>query len=158
LVQVIWNCQHRSAAQLCKKAKETEMAIVVTNAVVTIGGVDLSSHITKVTLSTSVNELEVTTFGQTAKRRVGGLKDSSVKIDFNQDFTAAAVEATLYPLIGSTTAVVVKPNGSAASATNPSYTFNALCVEWMPLDAQVGELASASITWPVDGLITKATA
>jgi hypothetical protein len=134
------------------------MAIVVTNAVVTIGGVDLSSHITKVTLSTSVNELEVTTFGQTAKRRVGGLKDSSVKIDFNQDFTAAAVEATLYPLIGSTTAVVVKPNGTAASATNPSYTFNALCVEWMPLDAQVGELASASITWPVDGLITKATA
>jgi hypothetical protein len=86
------------------------------------------------------------------------LKDSSVKIDFNQDFTAAAVEATLYPLIGSTTAVVLKPNGTAASATNPSYTFNALCVEWMPLDAQVGELASASITWPVDGLITKATA
>ena len=134
------------------------MAIVVTNAVVSIGGVDLSSHITKVTLSTSVNELEVTTFGSTAKRRVGGLKDSSVKIDFNQDFSSATCEATLYPLLGSTTQIVVKPNGTAVSATNPSYTFNALCVEWVPLDAQVGELATASITWPVDGLITKATA
>jgi hypothetical protein len=134
------------------------MAIVVTNAVVSIGGVDLSSHITKVTLSTSINELETTTFGQTAKRRVGGLKDSTVAIDFNQDFAAAAVEATLYPLVGSTTAVVVKPNGTAVSATNPSYTFNVLVTEWMPLDAQVGELASASVTFPVDGLITKATA
>jgi hypothetical protein len=134
------------------------MAIVVTNAVVSIGGVDLSSHITKVTLSTSVNELETTTFGQTAKRRVGGLKDSTVAIDFNQDFAAAAVEATLYPLVGSTTAVVVKPNGTAVSSTNPSYTFNVLVTEWMPLDAQVGELASASVTFPVDGLVTKATA
>jgi len=134
------------------------MAIVVTNAVVTIGGVDLSSHITKVTLSTSVNELETTTFGNTAKRRVAGLKDSTVAIDFNQDFAASAVEATLYPLVGSTTAVVVKPNGTAASSTNPSYTFNALITEWMPLDAQVGELATASVTFPVDGTITKATA
>lgn len=134
------------------------MAIVVTNAVVTIGGVDLSSHITKVTLSTSVNELETTTFGNTAKRRVAGLRDSTVAIDFNQDFTAAAVEATLYPLVGSTTSIVVKPNGTTASATNPSYTFNALITEWMPLDAQVGELATASVTFPVDGTITKATA
>ena len=134
------------------------MAIVVTNAQVSIGGVDLSSHITKVTLSTSVNELETTTFGNTAKRRVAGLKDSTVAIDFNQDFASATVEQTLYPLVGSTTQIVVKPNGTTASATNPSYTFNALITEWMPLDAQVGELATASVTFPVDGLITKATA
>jgi hypothetical protein len=134
------------------------MAIVVTNAVVTIGAVDLSSHITKVTLSTSVNELETTTFGSTAKRRVAGLRDSTVAIDFNQDFAAAQVEATLYPLVGSTAQIVVKPNGTATSATNPSYTFNALITEWMPLDAQVGELATASVTFPIDGNITKATA
>lgn len=134
------------------------MAIVVTNANVTIGGVDLSSHITKVTLSTSRAEIETTTFGNTAKRRVAGLADSSVAIDFNQDFAAAQVEATLYPLIGSTAAVVVRPNGTATGTANPSYSFNALVTEWMPLDAQVGELATASITWPIDGTIAKATA
>lgn len=133
------------------------MAIVITNANVTIGGVDLSSHITKVTLSTSRAELDTTTFGNTSKRRIAGLADSSVAFDFNQDFTAAAVEATIYPLLGSTAAVVVKPNGTAVGTANPSYSFNVLCTEWMPLDAQVGELASASITWPVDGDITKAT-
>ena len=134
------------------------MAIVITNANVSIGGVDLSSHITKVTLSTKRDEIETTTFGNTAKRRVAGLADSSVAIDFNQDFAAASVETTLYPLIGGTSTVIVKPNGTATGTANPSYTVNARITEWMPLDAQVGELAAASITWPIDGTIAKATA
>ena len=134
------------------------MALVVTNANVSIGGVDLSSHITKVTLSSSRAEIETTTFGNTAKRRVAGLADNSVSIDFNQDFAAATVEATLYPLLGSTAQVIIKPNGTATGTANPSYTFSALVTEWMPLDAQVGELAAASITWPIDGTIAKATA
>lgn len=134
------------------------MAIVITNANVSIGGVDLSSHITKVTLSTTRAEVETTTMGNTAKRRVAGLIDNSVSIDFNQDFSAAAVEASIYPLLGSTAAVIIKPNGTATGTANPSYTFNALVTEWMPLDAQVGELASASISWPIDGTIAKATA
>jgi hypothetical protein len=134
------------------------MAIVITNANVSIGGVDLSSHITKVTLSTKRAEIETTTFGNSAKRRVAGLQDNSVSIDFNQDFAAATVEATLYPLLSSTATVVVKPNGTATGTANPSYTFNALVTEWMPLDAQVGDLASASISWPIDGTITKAMA
>jgi hypothetical protein len=134
------------------------MAIVITNANVSVGGVDLSSHITKVTLSTTRAEIETTTFGNTAVRRVAGLADSSVAIDFNQDFAASSVETTLYPLIGSTATVIVKPNGTATGTANPSYTFSALVTEWMPLDAQVGELASASITWPIDGTIAKATA
>ena len=134
------------------------MAIVITNANVSIGGVDLSSHITKVTLSTKRDEIETTTFGNTAKRRVAGLADSSVAIDFNQDFAAATVEATLYPLVGSTAAVVVKPNGTATGTANPAYSFSALITEWMPLDATVGELSSASVTFPIDGTITKATA
>jgi hypothetical protein len=134
------------------------MAIVITNANVSIGGVDLSSHITKVTLSTTRAEIETTTFGNTAVRRVAGLADSSVAIDFNQDFAAATVEATLYPLIGSTAAVVIKPNGTATGTANPAYSFSALITEWMPLDAAVGELASASVTFPIDGTIAKATA
>jgi len=134
------------------------MPIIVTNAQVTIGGVDLSSHITKVTLSTTRAEVETTTFGNTAKRRIAGLADNSVAIDFNQDFAAASVEATLYPLVGSTAAVVVKPNGTATGTANPAYSFSALITEWMPLDAQVGELAQASVTFPIDGTIAKATA
>lgn len=133
-------------------------ATVITNASITIGGVDLSSAVKKVTLSTSRNEIETTTFGNTAKRRVAGLADSKISIDFNQDFSASSVEATIYALLGTTATVVVKAVSSTVSTTNPSWSASVLVTEWMPLDAQVGELASASITWPIDGAITKATA
>lgn len=132
-------------------------ATVITNANITVGGVDLSSAVKKVTISTSRAEIETTTFGNTAKRRVAGLADSKISIDFNQDFAASSVEATIYALLGTTATVVIKPTSATVSATNPSFSASVLVTEWMPLDAQVGELASANITWPVDGAITKAT-
>ena len=46
---------------------------------------------------------------------------------------------------------------AAVSATNPSYTFSVLVSEWTPLNGGVGELATASVTWPISGAITKAT-
>ena len=52
----------------------------------------------------------------------------------------------------------VKPNGTATGTANPSYTFDVLVTEWTPLDAQVGDLSTASVSWPVSGAITKATA
>ena len=134
------------------------MAQVITNAAVTIGGVDLSQHITKVTLSTTRAEIETTTFGNTAKRRVAGLADNSASFDFNNDYIGATVESTLYPLLGSTAQVQVSPNGTSTGTANPKYTFNVLVTEWTPLDAQVGELTTASITWPIDGTVAKATA
>ena len=133
------------------------MAQVITNANITVGGVDLSSSVKKVTISRSKAEVDVTTFGNTGKRRIAGLEDSKISIDFFQDFADSSVEATLYSLLGTTATVVIKPVSSTVTTTNPSWTASVLVTDWMPLDAQVGETASASITWPVDGVVTKAT-
>ena len=85
--------------------------------------------------------------------------DNSVALEFRQDYAASSVEATIYPLVGAApTAVVVKPNGATTSATNPAYSFNALVSEWTPLNGAVGELATASVTWTIDGAISKAVA
>ena len=133
--------------------------IVLTNAQITINAVDLSDHIASVTLSTSNDVIETTGFSSTAARtRVAGLQDNSVTIEFFQDFATSLVEQTIYPLLGTTTSVVVLPTSSAASATNPSYTFTALVSEWQPLSGAVGELSTASVTWPISGAITKAVA
>jgi len=129
--------------------------IVLTDVVVTINSVDLSDHIASVTLSTSADAVETTAFGQDSRTRIGGLKDNSVTFDFHQDFAATEVEATIYPLIGTVTAVTVKPTSGAVDAANPEYQFNTLVTEWTPLNGAVGELATASVTWPVDGSITK---
>ena len=131
--------------------------IVLTNAFVTINAVNLSDHISSVTLSTTEDIVETTAFGSSARTRVAGLLDNSITLEFHQDYAATNVEATIYPLIGAaSTAVVVKPNGSTTSATNPAYTFNALVSEWTPLNGAIGELATASVTWSIDGAITKA--
>lgn len=133
--------------------------LVLTNAFVTINGVNLSDHIASITLTTTDDVIETTAFGTTARTRVGGLADNSVALEFHQDYAASSVEATINgttSLVGTTTAVVVKPNGGTTGSDNPSYSFNALVSEWTPLNGAVGELATASVTWPIDGNITKA--
>ena len=133
--------------------------LVLTNAYITVNGVNLSDHIASVTLTTNRDVVETTAFSSTAARtRIGGLADNSVTPEFHQDYATSSVEATIYPLLGSTTSVVVKPNGATTATDNPSYTFSALVSEWTPLNGAVGELATASVTWSIDGAITKATA
>ena len=133
--------------------------IVLTNAYVTVNSVDVSDHVASVTLNSSIDVVETTAFSSTAARtRIGGLADNSITLEFHQDYASGSIEATVYPLLGSTTTVVVKPNGSSTSATNPSYTSTVLVSEWTPLNGAVGELATASVTWPVSGAITKTTA
>jgi hypothetical protein len=131
--------------------------LVLTNAKVTINSVNLSDHIASITLSTSSDVVDTTGFSSTAARaRVAGLADNSVTLEFHQDYATSNVEATVYPLIGTTTTVVVTPVDTTVSGTNPSYTFTALVAEWQPLSGAVGELATASVTWPISGAITKA--
>ena len=130
--------------------------LVLTNSNVTLGGTDVSAYVASITLSISVNEVETTSFGTGAVTRVGGLQDNSVTLDMHQDFSA--IEGLVYPLIGSTTSLVIKPNGTAVGTANPSYTMTPLVTEWTPVNGAVGELATASITWPISGTVTKAVA
>jgi len=132
--------------------------IVLTNALVTVNAVDLSDLVASITLNSSVDSVETTGFSSTGTRtRVGGLTDNSISLEFRQDYASGEVEATIYPLIGTVTAVTVKPVNSATSASNPLYSMNCLVAEWTPLNGAVGELATASVTWPVSGAITKTT-
>ena len=130
---------------------------MLSNASITINSVDLSSYVTSVTLSQSADNLEDTAMGDTSRSYIGGLKSGSVDIEFNADFAASKTEATIFPLVGTSTAVVVKPVAASVSATNPSYSFNAVVTEWDTLNGSVGEIATHSISWPITGAITKAT-
>lgn len=131
---------------------------VATDYDITIGGTDFSTSLAAVTLDVSADEQETTAFGATFRSRIGGLKDASVSLDFHQDFGAASVDATLFPLIGGTAAIVIKPTSASASATNPSYTFTALVTQYQPFASNVGDLATLSVTWPVTGAVTRGTA
>jgi hypothetical protein len=133
--------------------------IVLTNAFISVGGVDLSDLVASVTLNETFDVVETSAFSSTAtKTRVAGLEDNSITLEFHQDYATSEVEQTIYPLLGTAAAVIVKPNGSVTGAFNPSYTCSAIISEWTPINGSVGELATASVTWPVTGAITKAVA
>jgi hypothetical protein len=131
--------------------------LVLTNAFISVGGVDLSDLVASVTLNSTFDVVETTAFSSTAaKTRLAGLADNSISLEFHQDYATGEVEQTIYPLLGTVATVIVKPNGASTSAFNPSYTCSAVIAEWTPLNGAVGELASASVSWPVTGAITKA--
>lgn len=125
---------------------------------VTVGTTVLSSSIASVTLDITTDEVETTAFGSTYRTRIGGLKDASVSLDFHQDFGAGSVDALLFPLMGSTVAVKIAPTSGTITATNPEYQFTALVTQYQPFAGAVGDLATLSVTWPVSGEITRATA
>ena len=132
--------------------------IVLTNASVVFGtSDDLSDHIASITLNTSYDIVETTSFGSNAKTRIAGLADNSVTLEFHQDFASGSVESNIYPLLGTAITIKVKPVATTTAATNPQYAFSALIAEWTPLSGSVGELATASVTWPISGAITKTT-
>jgi len=131
--------------------------LVLTNASVTFASTDISSFVSSVTLSTSLDVVDTTSFGNTARTRVAGLADNQITVEFFQDFASGQLESVVFTTIGTSVAMVIKPVSGSTTATNPQYSFNALVVEWQPISAAVGELATASVTWPISGAITKAT-
>lgn len=130
---------------------------VLTDASLIVNSVDLSTYVTSITLSQSADSVEDTSMGDTARTYVGGLTTGTLDVSFNQDFAAAKTEATIYPLLGTSTTCVVKATSGSVSATNPTYTFSALVTEWTTLEGSVGDLVTASISWPITGAIVKAT-
>jgi hypothetical protein len=125
---------------------------------VTVGTHVLSTSVASVTLDITTDEVETTAFGSTYRTRIGGLKDASVSLDFHQDFAAGAIDAILFPLMGSTVAVKIAPTSGTVTATNPEYRFDALVTQYQPFAGSVGDLATLSITWPVSGEVVRGTA
>jgi predicted secreted protein len=124
---------------------------------VSVAGVSLSTSLNSVELTLEADDLETTAFGNDWRTKISGLKSGSVTLNFMQDFGAAAVDATLYPLFGTQATVVIKPTSGSVSATNPSYTFLANVVQYSPFASSVGDIATLSVSWPTAGSVVRGT-
>ena len=134
------------------------MAVFMNNGcVVTVNAVDLSDHVTSVTLNRSFDELEVTAMGDTGHKFVKGLEASSVTIDFLNDTATGEVLQTLQAAWGTNVTVTLKTTSAATSATNPLYTFTALVNNTTDINGAVGDLSTQSVTWNVSGTVVVTT-
>ena len=131
----------------------------------------IGEYIASVTINTPEDVVETTAFGPVgARTRTSGLKDHSIALEFHNDFASGAMEQVIAGIgIGQLANIIIKPTSSAVSATNPAYKADnsgsgaskagqVLVAEWTPLNGAVGELSTVSVTWPVSGQITRATA
>jgi hypothetical protein len=132
-------------------------ALHFNDAKVTVNSTDLSTYVKSVTLNAEVAELDTTTMGSGSVTRIGGLKDGSLQIEFVQDFASGAVDATLWPLLGTVVNFTVKATSAATGSTNPEYRGSVLITQHTPVGNGVGELATLSVQWPTSGAVTRHT-
>ena len=134
------------------------MAVFLNNQVgVKFNTVDLSDHVTAVTINRAFDELEVTAMGDGGHKFVKGLEASSLTIDFLNDTASANVLATLQAAWGTSVTVTLKQTSAATSATNPLYTMTCLVNNTTDINGAVGDLGTQSVTWTVNGTVAITT-
>jgi hypothetical protein len=135
------------------------MAVFLNNGVVlTINSVDLSDHVTAVTINRSFDELEVTAMGDSGHKFVKGLEASSITIDLLNDTATSEVLQTLQAVWGTNTTITVKQTNAVVSATNPLYTMTCLINNTTDINGSVADIAMQSLTFNVSGTIAVTTA
>jgi len=134
------------------------MAVFLNNGVVlTVNSVDLSDHVTAVTINRAFDELEVTAMGDSGHKFVKGLEASSVTIDFLNDTASSEVLQTLQAVWGTSTTITMKQTSAATSATNPLYTMTCLINGTTDINGSVADLSMQSVTFNVNGTIAITT-
>jgi hypothetical protein len=120
---------------------------VLTDAFLSVNSVTLSDHVQKLTVETTRDDVDVTAMGASYKQYLGGLGDANVKVDFYNDFAAASVHATLYPLATTNTPfpVLCRPTSAVVSTTNPAFWLSCLMFGYTPLDGKVGDASTFSV-------------
>lgn len=132
--------------------------IILTDCSITVNSVAVSSLSNSITLTYEKDSVEVTAFGDAGHKFTGGLQNNTCDIQLFQDFATSQTEATIYPLVGTPTTVVIKPTSSAVGATNPSYTLtDTMLVSHTPVAGAVGEVAMTSLSF-TGGTLVKAVA
>jgi 2-keto-3-deoxy-6-phosphogluconate aldolase len=132
---------------------------VVINPKVTINGTNVSPSIAAASLELTSADIDVTSFGSNGWTEIiGGLKSGTVSLDFHSGYAAGEINTVLNPLVGTIATVVINPNGTVTSSTNPAWTALVHVNTVSPVAGAVGDLATFSVSYPTSGSVTFATA
>lgn len=135
------------------------MAVFLNNKVgLKINNVDLSDHVTSITLNQAFDELEVTAMGDTSHKFVKGLESATITVSFLNDQASANVLATLSAAYGTTVAwKAINDKVASVSATNQLYSGDILVNNLTPINGGVGDLSTMDITFTVNSAVTVAS-
>jgi hypothetical protein len=117
--------------------------LVLTNARIEIDGNVVSTDGNTVNISYEAETDDNTTFGDSTRSNIGGLKNWSMELNFVQDFANTEIDSILFPLVGTDFEVKIRPDAGVISTSNPEYVGRGLLQSYAPLGGSVGELAQA---------------
>lgn len=116
------------------------------DAYLSVNGVDLSDHVQSLTVTYEAEQQDDTVMGNDTRSNKPGLKNWSIEVNFLQDYASNEVDATLFSLVGSTFAIIIKPVNTATGATNPRFDATGTLSTYNMLGGAVGDLAVAPVT------------
>lgn len=119
--------------------------LVYRDAYLSINSVVLSAFVQELTLNYESETVDDTTMGANTRSSRGALKNWSVSATLLQDFAASQVDATLFPLVGTTFPIEIRPTSAAVGTANPKYTANAMLSSYTPMTGTVGDMLSITI-------------
>jgi len=135
-------------------------SVYLSNPAIKIATVDLTDQATAATLTYTVEALENTAFGSTARTYTAGLENNSITVTLYQSYAAAETEVSIYTLVGTQVTIEVSPTAAGLTtptATAPKYTLaNCYLESHTPINASLGELSTIDLTF-TGGTLTKAT-
>jgi len=131
--------------------------MILKDAHLSINGKDLSDHLEQIELNYSAVIHEKGAMGEKSVTRIAGLTDFKLTATLLQDYDAASVDATLFPLIGAASfPVIVRPKKAVKGADNPEFTGNAVLSSYPPISGTHGQVAKTSISLEGDGDLLRA--
>lgn len=117
--------------------------------VVKVGANDLSAYVNASELTKAADTHDTTTYGNTAHRYDGGLRDNKFTMSGVYDTTASTgPRAVLDPLVGMSEAIIRQIEG--AGAGKPQDSFDAILNSYVE-SAPVADMVTWSSEWTVDG-------
>lgn len=117
---------------------------------IVVAGVDLSDHGFNVDTPEVKPQIDVSGFNPNGTSEfLPGIADQTITVQFRNDFAAAKVHATLYPLYsgGSVFPIYVQPTSATVSPTNPCFGGSALMYDYNGLSGALGAAADMTVTF-----------
>lgn len=121
--------------------------LVFTDCFVLINAVNVSDHTKSATLSFQAAMLDDTVMTKTTKSNKPGLLEWGLEVEVLNDYAVSSIDATMFALIGAAAfPIEVRPVSTARSTSNPGYTGNGVMANYEPVNAKIGELATAKVS------------
>lgn len=123
------------------------------------GSVNISDHVTSVTINQTFDELDITAMGDTSHKFLKGLESASVSLDVLNDLASAtALTNTLQSCYGKNCVFTFKQTDAAVSINNPLYTVTLLVNNLTPINGATGDVSSQSLSFNASSSVLRTIA